>query len=165
MYDFDPRFETTLLPDGSFEVRTNDTDPAFAALRARATAELQAVLDAFRARGIARPVVFDLPTDDPPSRRFWWRIEPLLQARGRRFLSTSPVGVSYAVKLEDGRAILRPFRGKESARFFRVGRWSPSHWTVVVEGDGAFVVCETCTPKDRAAAAAPPEGRGDDAGQ
>jgi hypothetical protein len=165
MYDFDPRFETTLLPDGSFEVGTTDSDPAFAALRARATAELQAVLDAYRAGGVSRPVVFDLATDDPPSRRFWRRIEPLLLARGRRFFSTSPVGVSYAVRPDDARAILLPFCGKDSARFFRVGIWSPSFWTVTVQGDGDFIVCENCTPKDVALATAPPEGRGHGAGR
>jgi hypothetical protein len=134
------------------EVCANPSDPRSAALWAKEMAEVQAALDAWRAAGVPRPVVFVVRQDDAQSRRAWRDIEPALRARGRPFFCTGPAGVGYVLSVADARAVLRPILGRHAARLFRAPSQPIGHWTVEVRGDG-YAVMESSTFDDLGRAA------------
>jgi hypothetical protein len=146
--DKPPSVEIRVLPDGTVDVRTNDTNPSFAKDRARENTELQAALDAFRARGVARPVVITCTERSEKTARLWRLLEPTLTASGLLVNSSSKGGPRHLViPTDSARKALRAVFGKAASRLFRVPSWPVSYWTVNI-GPDAPEVMESRTFKD-----------------
>jgi hypothetical protein len=135
MVDPDPRIEISLQNDYSITVRTAD-------------AELQAALDAFRARGVARPVVFAYAGQGEKAARVWQQLEPALKQAGMSlFNAADPRPPRYVVATDAARRLLLSTFGKAASRLFRVPAWPVSYWAVNVI-EGGYEATESRTLKD-----------------
>jgi hypothetical protein len=144
------RIETTVLPDGTLEVRTPDEgQPHFAEARAREVAEVQAAIDTLRATGVSRPVHFCLADPGWAAAKDWRLLLPGLRSRGIATFSTGADGFSYVVRPDVAQELLRPLYGKGAARLFRTASWPVSYHTIEVTSD-AILVMESRTYKDMA---------------
>src|SRR5262245_43153880 len=106
------RIDVRACDDGSVVVTTPDEgQPWFAESRAREDAEVQAALDALRAAGVARPVLFQVGGDDPASRAAWRLVLPELRRHGTAVWNAQQLGE------DDGHHyVLRPDRARELLR-------------------------------------------------
>jgi hypothetical protein len=143
----DTRTQRLTLDDGTLEVRTTDADPYYAESRAREDAEVQAALDALRAQGICRPVLFHIEDNGEMAATKWQRLLPALQAHGISVFSTAPTGVAFVLRPDRSRDILQPVFGRDAARLFRTAEWPVSYFTVAV-GSNSTQSFESRTFKD-----------------
>jgi hypothetical protein len=146
------------LGDGTYVVTTPDEgQPHFAESRAREDRELQAALDAIRAQGISRPVMFQIADEDPRSLAVWKGLLPHLRKHGIAVWCACATNeddeYSYVLRPDRAREILRVVSGKKkTARFFRVpmqSDWPLSYWTASIE-EGHLLTWESRTLKDMA---------------
>jgi hypothetical protein len=149
------RIDTTILPDGTLEVRTpDDGQPYFAESRARADTELQTALDAMRTGGVPRPVLFQLGDDSARDRAGWKVLLPSLRQHGVATWNAWGTGgdddYHYVMRPDIAREVLRGvLKVSNAGRFFRVPRFPAGYWTVSLEG-GRVAVFESQTFKDTA---------------
>jgi hypothetical protein len=145
----------TVLADGTLLVTTPDEgQPHFAESRAREDAEAQAAIDALRASGIPRPVVFQLGNDHPRSRAEWKLLLPELRAHGKAVwsaIATCEDGYHhYVLRPDRARELLRSvLKVSDAARLFRTPAWPVSHWTVSLDS-GQLLIFESRSFKDGA---------------
>ncbi len=150
MPETDSRIDVTVDSEGTVTLRTNDSDPHLAERRARESAELQAALDAFRARGVARPVVFTCCDRGEEAARDWSRMEPTLREAGVSTYSSSPnCSPHYIVTPDVVRELLRRLMGESASGWFPAPEWPLSYWIVSVAAGGLYGG-ECLTPRDRA---------------
>jgi hypothetical protein len=146
------RIDTTVLPDGTLEVRTPDEgQPHFAEARAREDAELQAALDTLRGQGVTRPVLVHLADGDKVAVTTWKQLLPAMRGRGIPIFSTGPGDFSYFFCPNVAREILYPLVGRGVMRLFRTAQWPLSYHTVEIASNG-HLISESQTFKDAARA-------------
>jgi hypothetical protein len=137
---------TTLLDDGTLDVRTDDSDPYLAEARAKDQAGIERALVHFRARGEPRPVLFQVHDGG--------RLNPAPEDAVLVPCLEIPAITFYVMPRSAARGILEQMVGKQARRWFRTPMWPSSYWTVIVQRDRVIDLCESRTPAeyDRAAA-------------
>jgi acetyl esterase/lipase len=143
-----PKTESWMLPDGTLEVRTTDADPWFAEDRAAQDVQLQAALDAFRAGGCPRPVVFTCAGQDEKTAQVWRQLEPELKQAGKSVANAADQWLPhYVVATDVARRLLLSVFGKAASRLFRTPGWPVGYWSVDICA-GGHKVYESRTFKD-----------------
>jgi hypothetical protein len=129
-----PKVLEFLLSDGTIETHTTDADLYFAEDRARGDVELQAALDAFRAGGVPRPVLFTCTGRDGKTAQLWRQLEPELKAAGKVIFNANDQWLPcYLVPTDAARRVLLPICGKAAARQFRAPSFPVGYWTVNID--------------------------------
>jgi hypothetical protein len=89
------RIDQVVEADGTITTTTPDEgQPYFAEARAKEVAEINAACDAFRERGIRRPVVVCLGDRRRIAMAVWEKIVPQLRRLGKPVFSTGADGLS-----------------------------------------------------------------------
>jgi hypothetical protein len=152
------KIDEVILPDGTSLVTTPDEgQPHFAESRAREDVELQAALDAIRAQGISRPVMFYVADADPRSLAIWRNLLLGLRKHGIATWNAAAIDDdtehNYILRPDRARELLREVLGlKKTGRYFRMPAqpdWPVSYWTACI-AEGGLRVWESRTLKDMA---------------